>query len=272
MNKIITRTTKSSKQKQYAAPALTKGLDILELMSDKFEAMSLKEIADQMGRSKGEIFRMLVALAERGYLAFDPNSDKYSITMKLFELAHRHPNVKRLTSVASPIMEKLCATVEQSCHLAILQGGHGLIVAQQNSPSGQRFGLRLGLNIPLSNTCSGHLLLGFSSQEKQERMLALQPKNLRRRFKKKELKEIKERVTSQGYELIPSSQVQGVTDIGYPIFDYSGKIAATLVIPFLEYLDGSHTVSLTAAKTFLNDAAKEISKSLGHGTDLSLDL
>ena len=235
-------------------------------MSDKPEAMSLKEIADHMGRSKGEIFRMLVALAEREYLALDPNSDKYSITMKLFELAHRHPNIKRLTSVASPVMEKLCVTVEQSCHLAILQGGHGLIIAQQESPSGQRFGLRLGLNIPLSNTCSGHLLLGFSSHEKQQRMLALQSVNLNRRFNKKKLKEITERITKQGYELIPSAQVQGVTDIGYPIFDYSGEITATLVIPFLEYLDGSHTVSMTAAKSFLNDASREISKSLGHVT------
>lgn len=269
MNENIETTSKTSRKKQYAAPALTKGLDILELMSGKSEPLTLKQIADQMGRSKGEIFRMLVALEERDYLALDPDSDKYSITMKLFELAHKHPNIKRITTIASPLMEKLCATIGQSCHLVILNGGQGLVIAQQDAPSGRRFGVRLGLDIPLSNTCSGHLLLGFADQEKQKRMLALQPKNQKRRFKKKELDEILTRVRNQGFELIPSQQVQGVTDIGFPVFDYSGRIVAALIIPFLEYLDGTHPATLQEAKSLLNDTTRQISKGLGYGNTKS---
>lgn len=266
MNKKDASKVTPAKSKQYAAPALTKGLDILELMSGKSQPLSLKEIADEIGRSKGEIFRMLVALKERGYLAEAADPDKYSITMKLFELAHKLPNIKRITTIASPFMEKLSTEAEQSCHLTTLEGGRGLIIAQQDSPSGQRFGLRLGLEVPLANTCSGHLLLGFSSEEKQKRMLGLQPKHLKKNFKKKELNEIRARVKTQGYEVIPSRQVQGVTDLGYPIFDYSGEIAATLIIPFLEYLDSSHTVTLAEAKALLEKAASEISTGLGYGT------
>ena len=269
MSESVSYTEQTTRRKQYAAPALTKGLEILELMSDRSKPMTLKEIAGELKRSKGEIFRMVIALEEKEYLSLVPDTDKYIITMKLFELAHKYPKVKRLTTIAGPIIEKLCSEVYQSCHLAIPQGGQGMVVVQQDSPADQRFGVSLGIDVPLYNTCSGHILLAFSSPEKLSRMLSLQPAKHRKVFKKKELAAIQDRVKKQGYELIPSQQVQGVTDIGFPIFDYSGEITATLVIPFLEYLDGTHPLNLQEAKSRLCEAANQISKALGYGNTSS---
>ncbi|HSX65722.1 MAG TPA: helix-turn-helix domain-containing protein, partial [Pseudoxanthomonas sp.] len=41
---------------KYRAPALDKGLDILELLAAAPAAMSMREIADRIGRSSSEIF------------------------------------------------------------------------------------------------------------------------------------------------------------------------------------------------------------------------
>ena len=43
----------------YSAPALEKGLDILELLAGEAEGLSQAAIAERLGRSTGEIFRML---------------------------------------------------------------------------------------------------------------------------------------------------------------------------------------------------------------------
>lgn len=51
---------------QYRAPALDKGLDILELLASSAAPMSINAISEGVSRSRGEIFRMLLVLEERG--------------------------------------------------------------------------------------------------------------------------------------------------------------------------------------------------------------
>lgn len=253
-----------TRKQAYAAPALSKGLDILEMMSVESAALTLKEIADRLGRSKGEIFRMLVVLDERGYVKLDPDSDKYTMSLKLFEVAHQHSAVKQITAIAGPIMQELVHTIGQSCHLTIPAGGKALVIAQQDTASSFRFGVKLGLEVPLTNTCSGHLLLTYNSAADCKKMLASQPKHLKHTLPTATLKTITEGVRSRGYEILKSEQVHGVTDIGFPIFDKKSKMVAALVVPFLEHLDGSHHMDMETAKGHLQRTVQSISDLLGH--------
>src|ERR1700733_6499817 len=54
---------------RYTAPALDKGLDILELFASEPDGLTTSQVARRLGRTVGEIFRMLVCLAERGYIS-----------------------------------------------------------------------------------------------------------------------------------------------------------------------------------------------------------
>jgi DNA-binding IclR family transcriptional regulator len=73
---------------RYSAPALEKGLDVLELLASQPHALSLQEIAQRLGRSSAELYRMLDVLVQRGWLARLPDAS-YGLTLRLFELAHR---------------------------------------------------------------------------------------------------------------------------------------------------------------------------------------
>ena len=79
----------TKEEKKYQAPALEKGLDIIEVLSSHASGLSQVEIARELGRSVGEIFRMLVVLCDRGYLSLDSHTDRYALTTKLFEVSHR---------------------------------------------------------------------------------------------------------------------------------------------------------------------------------------
>jgi DNA-binding IclR family transcriptional regulator len=74
-------------------PALDKGLDVLELLAREAGGLSLNEIARSLGRTSSELFRMVVTLARRGYIE-QRDGDRYTLTLKLFELAHRHKPIK----------------------------------------------------------------------------------------------------------------------------------------------------------------------------------
>ncbi|MEA3094160.1 MAG: hypothetical protein QOJ04_5502, partial [Caballeronia sp.] len=53
---------------RYSAPALEKGLDIIELLASHPEGLSLADLGKTLGRTTAEIFRMVVTLETRGYL------------------------------------------------------------------------------------------------------------------------------------------------------------------------------------------------------------
>lgn len=251
------------RKKQYSAPALEKGLDILELLSQEAEGLSVVEITERLNRSVGELFRMLIVLEQRGYVVVAPETDAYMLSLKLFELAHHFPLTKRLTSVASPILKRLAFEVGQSCHLVIYYEGRGRVVVQQDSPSERVLTVRLGADAPLVNTCSGHVLLAFADELDRDRMLASIPK-YHQKPNWNELEARLKNVQNRGYESIESAQIQGVLDIGFPIYDYSGSVVAALVIPFLAYLDGTHPVNAKKAREQAAIASRVISNALGH--------
>ena len=80
---------------KYRAPALDKGLDILELLATTEEQMSQAEIAKALDRSPNEIYRMLDRLVRRDYVR-RTSADRYELTLKLFELAHHTQPIRRL--------------------------------------------------------------------------------------------------------------------------------------------------------------------------------
>lgn len=250
-------------RKSYSAPALEKGLDIIELLAAEPDGLKVMEITNKLQKSVGELFRMLMVLEQRGYVETIEGTDKYKLSLKLFGLANRFPPVKRLSSVAGPVLKRLAFTIEQSCHLVTFYDGMGHVIAQQDSPSSRNFSVRLGANAPLMNTCSGHILLSFASKEKLHMMVKRIPKH-HPRPDMRGLTSMAKQVVKQGYESIRSRQAQGVNDIGYPVFDESGDVLAALVVPFMEFVDGSHPVTFDESKSCIADAAADISRQLGY--------
>lgn len=92
---------------KYRAPALDKGLDILELLAKATQPLSIADISDGVGRSRGEIFRMLQVLEERDYIARPDGEGAYSLTPRLFRLGMEQPPVKNLVETAMPVMHRL---------------------------------------------------------------------------------------------------------------------------------------------------------------------
>src|SRR5579871_5842145 len=79
-----------SSGRAYHAPALEKGLDILEYLATESVPVSQADLARALGRTPSEIFRMLVLLERRGYVSKDAPSARYSLSLRLYAMAHAH--------------------------------------------------------------------------------------------------------------------------------------------------------------------------------------
>lgn len=146
----------------YAAPAVEKALDILEFLAETPGPVSQQAIAQHTGRSAAQIFRVLSVLERRGYIARDEGSGLYSLSLRLFELAHRHDPIRSLVWLAQPIMRRLATSVGQSCNLGYRAGDHLVILAESAGPGDFGFRVRVGAEFDLRGTNAGRVLLAFA--------------------------------------------------------------------------------------------------------------
>lgn len=243
---------------KYRAPALDKGLDILELLAATEDGLSQAEIAKALDRSPNEIYRMLDRLVRRDYVRRTP-ADRYELTLKLFELAHATPPIRRLVSQATPVLRRFARNAEQAVHLVIHDRNILVVIAQVDGPGYWNVSVRVGSRVSLVNTGSGHVFLAFAGDEERALMLEDQAERRRERLTPP-LNARLERVRQQGYEAMESLQVSGVTNLSVPIFGPLGSVIAALTCPYTERLDKKDAPDRDATLKLLVAAGEEISQ------------
>jgi DNA-binding IclR family transcriptional regulator len=245
---------------RYAAPALDKGLDILELFASEPEGLTTSQVARRLGRTVGEIFRMLVCLGERGYISQVLPDERFQLTLKLFELAHRHHPLQRIVAEARPLMEEVAHKTRQSCHLAMPSNGEVVVITQVDAPGTAGFALKLGARIDLLNTASGHVILAFMRNEMRTRSLAAWRRQTDRPLPA-DLEEHLARIRERGYEETASYQVSGVVNVSFPVVNQHEEAIAALSVPFLPRIgDRVGPVQVRAA---LQAASQALSLAIG---------
>ena len=245
---------------RYRAPALDKGLDILELLSEQPNGLTRGEIVKAMGRNPSEIYRMLERLVARHYVARSPEGDRYSLSLKLFMLSQRHPPLHRLVARAQPAMDAFAKAADQSCHLGVYDRGNITIVAQVSSPGIWGLSIRLGSRVSLMDTGSGHVMLAFQADHRRAEMLAEHevldgespvPATV--------LAATIDGVREAGYWRGESQQAFGVTDISLPIIATGGSAIAVITCPFIRRIDRHVGPDLEATHGLLERTAKALS-------------
>jgi len=235
-NKPVSKSPINSKKTlNYSTPALEKGLDVIELLARHPAGLSKSQMARDLNRTVSEIFRMLLCLERRGYIA-PVTEERYSLTLKLFKLVQEHPPIERLIADALPVMSRLAHETSQSCHLGVLEGGRVVILAQMNAPTNLGFYVKLGSTVDLMEAASGYVILAHLDAVQRERAL-VDWSNQSGKKPPRDLEVHLERIRQQGCEKRASYLVKGVVNISFPVLDDRGLAICALTIPFLQYTE-----------------------------------
>ncbi len=249
----------------YRAPALEKGIDIIELIAAASMPLGLAQISERLGRSKGEIFRMIQVLEERGYIARPAGLDGYTLTNRLFMLGMVQPPVRTLLESALPAMRRVTEETWQSCHLVVASDEEIVVIARADSPSDLAYSVRVGHRRPVSQSASGAVLFAFQPPAAQQAWL-------NRLFdgdtaERRAFLDRVEQVKSLGYAHTPSPRVKAVTDVSVPLMQ-DGRAIATLVMPFMEQTPVKAPIG--EATHHLLGAAAQANQSLQFGSPIIL--
>ncbi|MCY0148630.1 helix-turn-helix domain-containing protein [Hoeflea sp. G2-23] len=135
----VKKPPKKVEKRSYEAPALEKGLDVLELLAGLSRGVNQSEIAQLLGRSLQEVYRVVMVLERRGYIQRHTGEDGFYLSNRVFDLAHRYPPLARLVDLATPIMNAASVAADQAMHIAILDKTDIRVVAQVDSPAPSDF-------------------------------------------------------------------------------------------------------------------------------------
>jgi len=244
-------------KQKYRAPALEKGLDVLELLARHKTPLSMSQISTALDRSLSELFRMVHILQDRGYLESAKDGEGLVLTDKLFTLGMTRAPTRSLLEIALPVMRRLSVAIGQSCHLTIPSGDQVVVIARVEAPGELGFSVRKGHRRPFVNTASGVALYGFATAEAQ----AALRDNLQDTVEPSVWATFEGEVRqaqAQGYVRSESRTVAQIVNFSCPVFAGRAVIAA-LTSP---YVATSLAIPVDETVAHLSAAAKEIAAAL----------
>ncbi|CAM3438995.1 IclR family transcriptional regulator domain-containing protein [Parendozoicomonas haliclonae] len=150
--------------------AVVRLFSILEKMSDDGE-IGVSDLAQELELPKATVHRFVKTLENLGYVRQFPESEHYTLTMKLFELSSRVTESLDLVSIADPYMRGLADLTGETVHLAVFD--EASIVYLHKIPSRHALQLvsRVGRRAPLHCTAIGKAIVSSWSDHQMRDLL-----------------------------------------------------------------------------------------------------
>ena len=213
-----------------SVPALGKGLEILELLAQEPQALSLSDVARRLERSVAGTQKPLKALLDLGY-AHRNEQGGYFLSHRLFQLAHTYSPYAHFTELARPAMQHFALETTESIHLSVKSQNRLLLIEQIQGRSIGRFTHQIGTEQDLTSTVSGRILLSNLSETAVTTICESEKVSLKKR---QELDRHLAQIAKDDYHHSPSSVFHGVFDLGIPIKDRHGEALAVITCSYIK--------------------------------------
>jgi DNA-binding IclR family transcriptional regulator len=234
-------TDKPTRLQKYAAPALEKGLDILELLALQAQTpLSHADIAKGLGRSKNEIFRMMVVLEERGYIERGAE-DLFCLTPKIANLTAPRSEA-RLREVAQPFLSRLSEETGHSNHMWVIADGKMRVALSTGSAAPYSLSLKEGEEGALFQSSAGACFLSGQPDPAQRLQMLHDLGEFVDADTYGAFDPEVETCAKQQISVQPSLQARGVMEVSAPVridtgapdgANSSGSVLAAVTVPML---------------------------------------
>ena len=208
-------------------------LTILELLSDYNQGLGITDISTKVKLHKSTVHRLLGTLIHKGYVIQDPSTNKYKITLKLYELGSKNIESLDLLSVSRPFTQVLAEELNEVVHLVIRDNESIVYIDKIEADNTITMASRIGKRMPLYCTSVGKAMLAHMTDEEVEKAwnrsnIVKYTENTITDFNdfKKELQKIRE----QGYAVDNEENEFGVRCIGAVILNRFGEIEGAISV------------------------------------------
>ena len=209
--------------------AAARGLAVVRAFGPRQRWMSLTEVAEAADLARPTARRLLLTLAELGYVRV--HDGQYALTPRVLELGLAYVQSQGLWDIARPHMEDLVALTGESSSIAQLDGSDIVYVARVAVPKIITLAVEIGTRFPALQASLGQVLLAeLSSDELDERLAVPSRSGVVPRWQPddEERDRVLARVRAQGHALADELLASGIRSVAVPLRDGTGSVIASM--------------------------------------------
>ncbi|WP_386692427.1 MULTISPECIES: DNA-binding transcriptional regulator KdgR [Lonepinella] len=236
---------------------------LLETLAEQ-KNIGITELAQKLMMPKSTAYRFLQTMINLGYVRQE-ESDKYTLTLKLFEIGAKALEYTDLIALADKEMTYIAQATNETLHLGILENDEIIYLHKIDSTYSLRMHSRVGRKNPSYSTALGKVLLSDYSDTavkdilKNTEFISYTNNTLQNID---ELLEELAKVRKEHYAEDNEEQEPGLKCIAVPIYNRLGNIIAGISIsfPMIRF----KKENLPALVKLLEQAGKNVSEQLGY--------
>jgi DNA-binding IclR family transcriptional regulator len=255
----------SLQRKTYRVQAVERAFDIMDCFDFQNRDLTLSEIARAAGLNKTTTSRLTSNLVARGYLKFDPVSQRYSLGIRLFELGGVVFSSFSLRKSASRHMTALQQETGSTVLLGVLIDNQLVYVDRREGNEMVRIVSDIGWRRPPHFGMLGMVLMAALPPEQITDLLSqwplepftsvtiTDPQAFRLRLAE---------ISRDGYVVERGEAWEGIIGVAAPIRDHSQRVIAAIGVGLLAARHEESSLARTVAA--VRSAANAISADLGY--------
>ena len=244
--------------------SVAKAIELLQLLSDAGEAMTLTAISERAGLPKSTVFGLLTTM--RDYDVITQHADgKYALGLRLFEYGCRASAFWNISSLARPYLEHLAEATGASAMLSTYENGHIVALDQAEGRGSLRIVSAPGARLPLHCTSQGKVFLSAMADHEAKRVLSrrtLEPYTPKTLVTWEELFRVMQAARENGYAVEDGEYRFGLCSASAPVRDSSG--AVRYAVGFVGMFDSARSPDFQRDIDLTCAAATQISTALGY--------
>lgn len=208
-------------------------LDILELLSENIDGMGLTEISNRIDLHKSTVHRLLGTLIYKDFVKQDTETNKYKITIKLYELGVKKIASADILEVSKPYTKELMKKLNEVVHLVIQDNNDIIYIDKVEADNTIRMASTIGRRRPLYCTSVGKAMMAHMSDEEVKEIWE---NSKIEKLTEKTITDFNdfltelEKIREYGYAVDDEENEVGVRCIGAPIFNNTGKVQGAISI------------------------------------------
>lgn len=209
--------------------ALARGLEVIRVFGERPHPRTLRDVSDAAGLARPTARRILITLAEMGYVRY--HDGQYTLTPRVLELGMAYIAETEVWQIAEPHLRQLVAVTNESSSIGQLDGSDVVYVARVSVPKLVSLSVSVGTRFPALATSLGKVLLAALDEESLDRALAEPTRSGLSPLWRPDRAEIREElqaVRARGWALTDQQLAPAIRSIAAPIRDGDGRVIAAV--------------------------------------------
>lgn len=260
------KPNKEADQRDYTIQALQRGLQVLDVLLESRDPLTLEEISERTGLPKSTAFRVVVNLRQRQYLI--ETEEGLWLGLKLLRLGALVEEKLDLVQQARPFLIQLRDQVRETVHLGVLDDDLRVVYLEK-LPTQRAIGLmisRIGSTVPMHCTALGKAMAAFLPEPKIHQWIqngGLKALTNATITDADTFLQSLQQVRAQSYAVDNGEFENSVRCVAAPIRDRSGSVVAAISISGPDTRMPAPLIGSSVA-TQVVETARTISSALGY--------